>query len=93
MVVVSCLDIAFSVNVLVRYMVGSVKCYWNGVFYVLRYLRGIINFGLIFSGFNGGCEVLEVFMDVDFVNGVCLKSVLGVVVRMYGNCVFWCLKR
>ena len=31
--------------------------------------------------------------DADFANGVSLKSMSGMVLRMYGNCVFWRSKR
>ena len=38
-------------------------------------------------------SVVDVYSDADFANGVSLKSVSGMVLRMYGNCVFWRSKR
>ena len=43
--------------------------------------------------FNGSGSVIDVYFDADFANGVSLKSVSGMVLRMYGNCVFWRSKR
>ena len=40
-----------------------------------------------------GMKVFNVYSDVDFANGVSLKSVSGVVLRLYGNCMFWRSKR
>ena len=37
--------------------------------------------------------MVDVYSDADFANGVSLKSVSGMVLRMYGNCVFWRSKR
>ena len=38
-------------------------------------------------------SVVDVYFDADFANGVSLKSVSGMVLRLYGNCVFWRSKR
>ena len=38
-------------------------------------------------------SVVDVYSDADFANGVSLKSVSGMVLRIYGNCVFWRSKR
>ena len=37
--------------------------------------------------------MVDVFCDADFANSASMKSVSGMVVRMYGNCVFWRSKR
>ena len=37
--------------------------------------------------------MVDVYSDADFANGVSLKSVSGMVLRMYGNCVNWRSKR
>ena len=39
-------DIAFSVNLLVRYNSAPTKRHWNGIKHVLRYLRGTCDLGL-----------------------------------------------
>ena len=42
-------DIAFSVNLLARYISSLTKRHWNGVKHVLRYLRETIDMGLFYS--------------------------------------------
>ena len=37
--------------------------------------------------------MVDVFSDTDFANTASMKSVSGMVVRMYGTCVFWTSKR
>ena len=37
--------------------------------------------------------MVDVYTDADFANDVSLKSVSGMVYRMYGNCMFWRFKR
>ena len=42
-------DIAFLVNLLERYNSASTKRHWNGIEYILRYLRGTSDMGLFYS--------------------------------------------
>jgi hypothetical protein len=42
-------DIAFSVNLLVRYSSAPTQRHWNGVKHVLRYLSGTTDMGLFYS--------------------------------------------
>ena len=37
--------------------------------------------------------LVHVYSDADFANGASLKSASGMVLRMYGNYVFWRSKR
>ena len=37
--------------------------------------------------------MVDVYSDGDFADCASLKSVSGMVLRMYGNCVLWCSKR
>ena len=37
--------------------------------------------------------MVHVYSHADFATGVSLKSASGMVLRMYGNCVFWRSKR
>ena len=45
-------DIAFSVNLLVRYSSAPTRRHWNGVKHVLRYLRGTTDMGLFYSKYS-----------------------------------------
>ena len=69
-------------------MTGSAKKHWLAVQHVMRYLQSTIDVGLTFNG-SGNEDVVDVFPDADFANNVTMTSVSGMVLRMYGNCVFW----
>ena len=58
----------------------------------MRYLQNTIDVALNFNGL-GNESVADVYSDADFADGVSLKSVFGMLLRMYGNCVFWRSKR
>ena len=85
-------DIAYAAHTLAKHMAGSAAKHRLAVQYVLRYLQSTIDVVLTFNG-SGNESVVDVYSDADFANGVSLKSVSGMVLRMYGNCVFWRCKR
>ena len=57
-----------------------------------RYLQSTIDVVLTFNA-SGNETVVDMYSDADFANGVSLKSVSDMVLRMYGKCVFWRSKR
>ena len=81
-------DIAYAAHILARHMAGSATKHWLAVQHVMRYLQSTIDVALTFNGSENE-SVVDVYSDADFANGVSLKSVSGMVLRMYGNCVFW----
>ena len=85
-------DIAYAAHTLARHMAGSATKHWLAVKHVMRYLQSTIDVVLIFNG-SGNESGVDLYSDADFANGLSLKSVSGVVLRMYGNCVFWRSKR
>ena len=85
-------DLAFAAHVLARHMARSAKKQWLAVQHVMRYLQSMIDVGLTFNG-SGKEDVVDVYSDADFANSGSMKSVSGMVVRIYGNCVFWRSKR
>ena len=85
-------DIAHAAHTLARHRVGSATKHWLAVQHVLRYLQSTIDVALTFNG-SGNESVVDVYSDADFTNGVSLQIVSGMVLRMYGNCVFWRSKR
>ena len=85
-------DLAFVAHVLARHTAGSAKKHWLAFQHVMRYLQCTSDIGLTFNG-SGGEDVVDVFSDADFANSAGMKSVSGIVVWMYGNCVFWRSKR
>ena len=84
-------DIAYVGHTFARHMASSATKHWLVVQHVLRYLQSTIDVALTFNG--SGDSVVDVFSDADFANGASLKSVSGMVLRMYKNCVFWRSKR
>ena len=85
-------DIAYAAHTLAMHMAGGATKHWLAVQHVLRYLQSTIDVVLTFNG-SGNESVVDVYSDADFATGVSLKSVPGMVLRMYGNCVFWRSKR
>ena len=57
-------NIAFSVNLLVRYSSASTRRYWNGVKYVLCYLCGTTNMRLFYP--NNSNPQLVVYVDASY---------------------------
>ena len=58
----------------------------------MRYRQSTIDVALTFNG-SGNKSVVDVYSDDGFANGVRLKSVSGMVLRMYGNYMLWRSKR
>ena len=85
-------DIAYAAHTLARHMAGSATKHWLAVQHVMRYLQSTIDVLLTFNG-SGNESLVDVYSDAGFANGVSLKSVSGMVLRMYGNTVFWRSKR
>ncbi|XP_070035497.1 secreted RxLR effector protein 161-like [Nicotiana tomentosiformis] len=54
-------DIAFSVNLLVRYSYSPTRRHWNGIKHILRYLKGTLDMGLFYS--NKGSVDLVGYAD------------------------------
>ena len=80
-------DIVYAAHTLAWHMAGRATKHWLAVHHVMRYLQNTIDVVLTFNG-SGNESVVDVYSDADFANGVSLKSVPGMVLRMYGNCVF-----
>ena len=85
-------DIAYAAHTLARHMAGIATKHWLAVQHVMRCLQSTTDVVLTFNG-SGNESVVDVYSDADFANGVSIKSVSGMVLRMYGNCVFWRSKR
>ena len=85
-------NIAYASHTLARHMAGSATKHWLAVQHVMRYMQSTIDVVLTFNG-SGNESLVDVYSDADFANGVSLKSVSGMVLRMYGNCMFWHSKR
>ena len=80
-------NIAYAIGRLSRYTQSPNKDHWTIVCRVLKYLRGIMNYGLYYNGFP---SVLEGFSDV---NWICdldeMKSSSGYVFILRGGTISW----
>ena len=83
-------DIAYGVGVVSRFMGNPGKEHWNGVKWILRYLKGTSDHGLLFGKVNGAtCEVAG-FVDSDFAGDLDRRiSITGFVFTMCGGVVSW----
>ena len=78
-------DIAYTVSRLSRYTQSPNQDHWTAVRRVLKYLRGIINYGLCFSGFP---SVLEGFSNAKWISDSDdMKSTSGYVFILGGSVV------
>ncbi|CAH9072329.1 unnamed protein product [Cuscuta europaea] len=81
------LDIAHAVGVVSRFMSNLGKEHWEGVKWLLRYLKGTSETAICFRR-NG--VILEVFTDADL--GCCYdsgKSTTGYVITIGGTAISW----
>jgi len=59
-------DIAFAVNLLARYSSAPTWRHWNGIKYILRYLRGTTDLGLFYP--NGSNPYLVGHADAGYLS-------------------------
>nr|KYP58720.1 Retrovirus-related Pol polyprotein from transposon TNT 1-94 [Cajanus cajan] len=81
-------DIAFAVNLLARYSSSPTRRHWNGVKQILRYLRGTMDMGLLYS--NVSKPELNGYADAGYLsdphNG---KSQTGYLFTSGGTAISW----
>ena len=86
-------DLAAAIGILSKYMSKPGKAHWEGVKRVLRYIKGTINYGLVFNA-DGNIPILCGYSDADWGGDVSTRrSTSGYVFQIQGNTVSWCSKR
>ena len=81
-------DIAFSVNLLVRYSSAPTRRHWNGIKHILRYLIGTTNMGLFYS--NKSKEKLLGYADEGYLSEQHkARSQTGYVFNYNGTAILW----
>ncbi|XP_073525529.1 uncharacterized protein [Phyllobates terribilis] len=84
-------DIAFAVGKLSRYTSNPSVHHWQAVNRVLRYLKGTMNFGLVYDGFP---QVLEGYSDASWItNEEHHSSTSGWVFILGGGVISWASKK
>jgi len=84
-------DFSYSVNQLCQFMHSSRELHWIAVKRVLRYLKGIIEFGLLY---NLGTITMHAYCDSDWAgNPDDRRSTIGYGVFLGTNLISWCSKK
>ena len=83
-------DLSYAVSVVSRYMENPGKEHWKAVVWILRYLNGTINYGLIY-GTDGMNEVnVEGFVDSDYAGNLDKRrSLTGYLFKLSGCTISW----
>ncbi|XP_038887229.1 secreted RxLR effector protein 161-like [Benincasa hispida] len=83
-------DLAHCLSVVSRYMVDLVSYHWQAIKWILRYVKGIISYGLLYTKPLSNQEVLTGFVDTDYATDKDKKrSLSGLVFKLFGNKVSW----
>ena len=84
-------DICVALGVLSQYMSDPSESHWCGIKRLLRYLRGTLDYGLVFSPGDG---VLVGFSDADWAGDLdTRRSTSGYVFKVGNSTVSWCSKK
>lgn len=79
----------YSVNLINKFMSNLGKKHWYRVKYIIRYLRGTSNFGLVYKR-NIGAEIVKGYRDVDFIGDLYkMRPLIGYAFSQFGNIVKW----
>jgi len=81
-------DLAHAVSVVSRFMVEPGQAHWEALKWILRYINGSLDSGLLYHKNSQGGTVIEGFVDADFAR--CLdtrKSLSGYMFTLFGTAV------
>lgn len=85
-------DISAAVSVLSKYMSRPGVQHMQGAKRILRYLKGTVDYGLVYTGDDK--DVLSGYSDADWAGDVdTRRSTSGFVFQVHNNTVSWCSKR
>ncbi|XP_042065538.1 secreted RxLR effector protein 161-like [Salvia splendens] len=84
-------DVAQAISCTSRYMSNHGREHWQALKWILRYLRGAGNMGILFNSTDYGMEdALIGYCDSDFAGSIdTRKSQSGYIFTMYGAAVSW----
>ncbi|XP_048501594.1 secreted RxLR effector protein 161-like [Beta vulgaris subsp. vulgaris] len=85
-------DIAYAVSVISRFMQKSMKCHLEAVRRLLRYVKGTIDYGILYRN-DKEFEVVR-YCDADYAGDLdTRRSTTGYVFNLGSGAVSWCSKR
>ncbi|KAF5775409.1 putative RNA-directed DNA polymerase [Helianthus annuus] len=83
-------DLAYAVSVVSRYLSCPGKVHWEAVKWILRYLKGTQDWGLVFGDNASDQQRVVGFVDADFAKDPDKgRSVTGYMFKVLGNMVSW----
>lgn len=83
-------DLAHAVRVVSRYMHNPGKEHWNAVKWILRYLKGTVDFGLLFDKNSVKTNDVIGFVDSDYAGNLDKRrSLSGYMFFLCGSAVSW----
>ncbi|GKE79111.1 retrovirus-related pol polyprotein from transposon TNT 1-94 [Tanacetum coccineum] len=83
-------DIAYVVSVVSRYLANPGKNHWEVVKWILKYLRGIVNVGLVYGTHRGNHVDVTGFVDSDYAKDPDKgRSITGYTFLVQGCVVSW----
>nr|GEW12680.1 retrotransposon protein, putative, Ty1-copia subclass [Tanacetum cinerariifolium] len=83
-------DIAYAVSIVSRYLANPGKNHWEAVKWILKYLRGTANVGLIYGKNHGNHKDVIGFVDLDYAKDPDKgRSITGYAFLVQGCVVSW----
>ncbi|KAD5962030.1 hypothetical protein E3N88_13503 [Mikania micrantha] len=83
-------DIGFAVSLVSRYLSNPGKVHWDAVKWILRYLNGTRNVGLVYGSDCENSNQVYGFVDSDFAKDLDKgRSITGYAFKVLGNVVSW----
>ncbi|GKB55680.1 retrotransposon protein, putative, ty1-copia subclass [Tanacetum coccineum] len=83
-------DIAYAVSVVSRYLANPGKNHWEAVKWILKYLRGTVNVGLVYGTHRGNHVDVTGFVDSDYAKDPDKgRSITGYAFLVQGCVVSW----
>ncbi|GJY00918.1 retrovirus-related pol polyprotein from transposon TNT 1-94, partial [Tanacetum coccineum] len=83
-------DIAYAVSVVSRYLTNPGKNHWEAVKWILKYLRGTVNVGLVYGTHHGNHVDVTGFVDSDYAKDPDKgRSITGYAFLVQGCVVSW----
>ena len=74
--VCSGLDLAYAVSMVSRFMADPRKQHWEVLNWILRYLKGLQNVGLLYNGKANSCSKVEGFVDSYYAGSLDMRKIL-----------------
>lgn len=83
-------DLAYYVSMVSRFMSNPGEKHWLAVKWILRYIKGTKNVGLMFDGQNDGKELVCRYVDLDHARSIdTRKSMTGYIFAVNGTAISW----